>query len=66
MQATKSDRFKGIGLGLSISKAIVTAHGGKISAYNNSLGATFEFTIPCSKKMHKKGDESLKLDNMLK
>lgn len=66
MQATKSDRFKGIGLGLSISKAIVTAHGGKITAYNNSLGATFEFTIPCSKEMYKKGGESLKLDDMLK
>ena len=38
---------KGIGLGLEICKAIIEAHGGRISAYNNeSVGATFEFSIP--------------------
>jgi signal transduction histidine kinase len=36
----------GTGLGLFISKAIVTAHGGKISAYNNSKGATFKIELP--------------------
>lgn len=37
----------GTGLGLYISKAIVTTHGGKISAYNNSDGgATFTIVLP--------------------
>lgn len=38
---------RGIGLGLSICKSIVLAHGGEIKAYNNvDGGATFEFSIP--------------------
>jgi two-component system, OmpR family, sensor histidine kinase VicK len=42
----------GTGLGLFISKSIVEAHGGKISAENNKdgQGATFSFTLPLSKK----------------
>jgi signal transduction histidine kinase len=37
----------GIGLGLYISKAIVRAHNGKISAFNNSEGgATFVISLP--------------------
>ena len=38
---------EGMGMGLSICRSIVTAHGGSITA--NSLqgaGTTFEFTIP--------------------
>jgi two-component system sensor histidine kinase VicK len=44
--ASKSD--KGTGLGLFISKNIIEAHGGRIRAENNSVGAgaTFEFTLP--------------------
>lgn len=38
---------QGTGLGLYISKAIVNAHNGKISAYNNSEGgATFVISLP--------------------
>ncbi|HEV2876836.1 MAG TPA: HAMP domain-containing sensor histidine kinase, partial [Nitrososphaeraceae archaeon] len=46
--ATKSDKGTGLGLGLFISKNIITHHGGKIWAENNSggKGATFAFSLP--------------------
>ena len=45
---TKSNT--GTGLGLFIAKSIIEAHGGKISAENNSdgKGATFTFSLPVS------------------
>ncbi|MBF0252834.1 MAG: hypothetical protein HQL29_03365 [Candidatus Omnitrophica bacterium] len=37
----------GLGMGLAISRSIVEAHGGKLSAKNNvDRGASFQFTIP--------------------
>ena len=44
---SRADARRGIGLGLSISRSIVTAHGGTISAFNaQPRGAVFRFTIP--------------------
>jgi two-component system, LuxR family, sensor kinase FixL len=38
---------EGMGLGLSISRTIIQAHGGQISAQNNPTGgATFRFSVP--------------------
>jgi len=43
-RSTKPD---GLGLGLSISRSIVTSHGGRMWAENNpKRGATFGFTLP--------------------
>ncbi len=41
-----TDSHKGMGIGLSICKTIITAHGGTIIATNHESGCTFSFTLP--------------------
>ncbi|MBZ9602367.1 ATP-binding protein, partial [Phyllobacterium chamaecytisi] len=46
---TKPD---GMGMGLSICRSILTAHGGSISASSEpGSGTTFEFTIPFNREV---------------
>jgi two-component system, chemotaxis family, CheB/CheR fusion protein len=39
---------QGLGLGLYVSKSLVEAHGGSVSAYSDGegRGSTFTFTLP--------------------
>ena len=43
----RSDQTRSLGIGLSVCRAIIQAHGGRISAHNlHGGGACFEFTLP--------------------
>lgn len=44
--STSTDGRKGMGIGLSICKTIISAHGGTIQAINHSRGAEFYFSLP--------------------
>ena len=44
-----SDAYKGMGIGLSICKTIITAHHGTLIGQNHAHGAEFIFTLPKNK-----------------
>lgn len=47
-----STRKSGLGLGLSICRSIVEAHGGEIGCENTGSGALFSFTLPTGAAAH--------------
>jgi two-component system sensor histidine kinase KdpD len=54
------DGRRGVGLGLAICRAIVEAHGGKISVVNRLAGgAEFRIVLPCNETPPRIGDEDL-------
>ena len=46
----ETDGYKGMGIGLSICKTIITAHDGTITAKNHSEGVEFCFSLPKDKE----------------
>ena len=47
-------KTQGLGLGLSVCRTIISAHGGRLWASNNDArGARFQFTIPAISKTKK-------------
>ena len=53
-------KAKGMGLGLSICKRIVEAHGGKITVKSKvGAGTTFTVIIPLKPKLKEKGGEKI-------
>lgn len=48
----RADGYKGMGIGLSICKTIINAHGGRIIARNHPGGAEFIFSLPKETEEH--------------
>ena len=48
-EAMYSTKKHGMGMGLSISRSIVQAHGGKLVVYSSpEQGTSFQFAVPCA------------------
>ena len=59
--ARTSDGKKGMGIGLTICKTIVTAHGGQIFARNRDPGAEFWFELPRENRDGKEQQDSKRI-----
>jgi two-component system sensor kinase FixL len=58
-----TSKAQGLGLGLSVSRSIISAHGGKLWAQSNAgRGVTFLFTLPVYQEAHEEphGDHGLR------
>ena len=60
LEQSSPDGYKGMGIGLSICKTIVIAHGGRIEARNHDRGAEIVFWLPAD--MEDISDESEDID----
>ena len=58
----ETDGYKGMGIGLSICKTIITAHDGTIIAKNHSEGVEFCFSLPKEKEDEKDVSEDISTD----
>jgi two-component system sensor kinase FixL len=45
-------KTNGLGIGLSICRSIIDAHGGRIVVANGERGARFMFTLPAAAPVH--------------
>lgn len=57
-----TDGYKGMGIGLSICKTIIKAHGGDIKAKNLDIGSEFYFDLPAEKEDMSYDAESISSD----
>uniref|UniRef100_UPI00405729E0 sensor histidine kinase n=1 Tax=Acetatifactor sp. TaxID=1872090 RepID=UPI00405729E0 len=57
------DAHRGMGIGLSICKTIITAHHGTLTGRNHTEGAEFIFTLPKTLNTNKKGSNDYDSQN---